>query len=237
MSTPLLTPLSTASAGAIQSDAARSVRLSGNVEDALKMPDPRPSRDDPRCGRKCLSVAYLRIIGAAQAEAARAVGRSDSIATTSARRSHGRSRSTRPARRTGGSARASSGAAPTGPSRLPVATRSCRTWTRGTRTRPTGPTRRAATEARACGWWLIPQRTVERARLLWRSAMRCAVTTGRGSAGDTDVLAVLNRWRESGHWRRIAARVWPRHPGPRKPRGRPRKRRGGRPARAPRGLP
>jgi hypothetical protein len=71
-------------------------------------------------------------------------------------------------------------------------------------------------------WWLIPHRVSRRCFALIEAAIKC---------GGGDVGRRLRIWRRSGHWRRIAATIHPRHGAPaqtpfqyKASRGRPKKR-------------
>lgn len=85
------------------------------------------------------------------------------------------------------------------------------------------------------GWWIVPRRVAVRARRIYEAAILTACHT-HGGATVEQIAAVLERWMGTGHWRRVAATVAPRHPGPGK-RPRARQRSGGVPAWAPRPLP
>lgn len=60
-------------------------------------------------------------------------------------------------------------------------------------------------------WWLIPHRVDRRCFALYQAAIESEIRRGRGRAADAAIAQRLRRWRESGHWRRIAAGVHPRH--------------------------
>jgi hypothetical protein len=73
--------------------------------------------------------------------------------------------------------------------------------------------------APATGWWIIPRRVAYRARRIYEAAIMTACHAHGGYAYPEHVLAQLEAWARTGHWRRIAARIAPRHSGPRKRRG------------------
>lgn len=60
-------------------------------------------------------------------------------------------------------------------------------------------------------WWLIPHRVDRRAFALTEAATECELYRGRGQAAQTDVAIRLERWRQTGQWRTIAATIHPRH--------------------------
>jgi hypothetical protein len=61
------------------------------------------------------------------------------------------------------------------------------------------------------GWWLIPPRIVRRCKALVDAATRCELHRRRGRCSNREVVSRLQLWQETGHWRRIAAGIIPRH--------------------------
>jgi hypothetical protein len=60
-------------------------------------------------------------------------------------------------------------------------------------------------------WWMIPGRVSRRVFALNKAACEHEVRRGQGRAPQTGIIARLERWRETGSWRKIAAAVYPRH--------------------------
>ena len=60
-------------------------------------------------------------------------------------------------------------------------------------------------------WWLIPHRVDRRCIAIAEAATRCELHRGRGRASQDDIVARLRRWASTGHWRRFAHAIYPRH--------------------------
>lgn len=60
-------------------------------------------------------------------------------------------------------------------------------------------------------WWLIPHWVDRRCMAIVEAATRCELHRGHGCASSRAIVGRLRRWRETGHWRRVAMVVYPRH--------------------------
>lgn len=72
--------------------------------------------------------------------------------------------------------------------------------------RAEGYAQRSATANRS-DWWLVPMRVELRALRLADLAAQCAARMGRGRCDSASIAAVLERWRRTGHWQRLAVGV------------------------------
>lgn len=76
-----------------------------------------------------------------------------------------------------------------------------------------GYAQRSATSVKS-DWWVIPYRVQQRVFALHEAAI--TATMRRGACCNLDVAVTLKKWKRTGHWRQIAAGVFPRHGEPTK---------------------